>query len=286
MWDGLGGILTMHPNFEQFVAALRDPAQRPGIGLSISDHDAATLLTRADWANEYYSRWIALFPAAPPEPVFTASPTPVASTTPSTTTPSPFGPPPTAVPTAAFGFDAAAAPATAAPLDRAPAARRTLPRPARIALIAVITIVALWIVAGVVNGVVTLTHASATTHTPTSAAATPPPAGADAGAVDPVVFHGLTQTEYDLLEAVLAPQGHTLEEAVAGGADDTELQRLAASTKSSTAKSCSDGEALANGFGNAAFRASFIASYEVTQKATPQQAAQVYDALAAYCGAH
>ncbi|MES1170485.1 MAG: hypothetical protein ABUL47_07345, partial [Leifsonia sp.] len=58
----------MHPSFEQFVAALRDPAQRPGIGLAISDQDAAALLTNASWANDYYARWIELFPPATPAP--------------------------------------------------------------------------------------------------------------------------------------------------------------------------------------------------------------------------
>ena len=261
----------MHPSFEQFVAALREPAQRPGIRLSISDEDAAALLTRADWANDYYSRWIALFPAAAVVPA--AAPTPS------------FGPPPNALPSVApapaFNLAAADAPVWAA------APRRRLTSPARIAIIAVITIAALWAVAGVVNLALAATHTAATAIVNAPRTATTPSSGASSGTQDdPVVFHGLTQTEYDLIEAVLAPQGHTLEQAVAQGADDAELQGIAVSTESSTAKTCSDGKALDNGFENATFRASFIAGYEVAQKATPEQAAAVYDSLAAYCDNH
>lgn len=54
----------MHPSFEQFVAALRDPSQRPAIGLVIGDADAASLLTNQDWAMDYFHKWLALFPAA------------------------------------------------------------------------------------------------------------------------------------------------------------------------------------------------------------------------------
>ena len=261
----------MHPSFEQFVAALRDPAQRPGIRLSISDEDAGTLLTRADWANDYYSRWIALFPAAAVVPAATPTPS--------------YGPPPSAAPAPAYGLAAADAPAWAA------APRRKLPSAARIAIIAVVTIAALWAVAGIINVVQATTRVSATTIATGPGAATSPSSGTGSGSGsgtqgDPVVFHGLTQTEYDLIEAVLAPQGHTLEQAVAQGADDAALQRIEISAESSMAKTCSDGEALDNGFGNATFRASFIAGYEVAQKATPAQAAQVYDSLAAFCDNH
>jgi hypothetical protein len=257
----------MHPSFEQFVAALRDSTQRPGIGLSISDEDAAALLTRADWVNDYYSRWIALFPAEAPAAAPMTAPTAASS--------SPFGPPPATATTASFGFAPAAAPATATyASDRGAASRR-------------LTIIGLWIVAGVINGVVTLTHASALTSTrPPAAATSSSGTGGDAGTDDPVVFHGLTQTEYGLLEAVLAPQGGSLEQAVAGGATDDDLRRLAAKEDSSTAKTCSDAKLLENGFDNATFRAGFLARYESVQKVTEEQAAKVFDAFAAYCAAH
>jgi len=234
----------MHPSFEQFVAALRDPAQRPGIGLSISDADATTLLTRADWAQDYYSRWIALFPAAAVAPT----------------------------------------PAPAATVDAPPAwaatPKRRMPSAARIAVIVVLTIAALWAVAGVINVVRTLTYVSTSAPANRPAAVTLPPSSANS---DPVVFHGLTKTEYDLLEAVLAPQGHTLEEAVENGADDAELRQTAANAETSIAKTCTDGKALNGGFDNPTFRASFITTYEAEQKATPEQATNVFVALSSYC---
>ncbi len=149
-----------------------------------------------------------------------------------------------------------------------------------------LTLVVLSVAAGVINEVAALTRAPLAASAKTPTVAPPSPDASTGDQNDPVVFHGLTQTEYDLMEAVLAPQGHTLEQAVANGTDDAELQRLAVSTESSTAKTCTDGEALDNGFHNATFRTSFIAGYEATQKATPAQAAAVYDALAAYCDAH
>lgn len=250
----------MHPSFEQFVDALRDPAQRPGIGLSISDQDAATLLTNADWANDYYARWIALFPPAAAAPA-----------------PSPFGPPPTVAPREPFRSTAADAPLWAT------SGRRSLPSPVRIAIISVLALVAIAVVAGAINEVRAVTAVATGARTPGA------PPSSDSGTADqddPVVFHGLTKTEYDLLEAILAPQGHTLEQAVANGTDDAELHGLAVRTQTTTAKTCSDGEALDNGFGNATFRASFTAGYEQAQKATPAQATAVYDALAAYCAVH
>jgi hypothetical protein len=265
----------MHPSFDQFVVALRDPAQRAGIGLSISDDDASTLLTNANWANDYYARWIALFPPAVVAPAAVAPAfTPPAPPAPA---PSPFGPPPTAV--------ATQAPAVAMADTPAPNPRRRLPAPARIAIITVLGLVALSIVAGLIGEVaaVTRTPTAAKTH----AAVTPASPGASAGVQnDPVVFHGLRQTEYNLLEAVLAPQGHSLEEAVSQGADDAHLQLLATNALSAMAKTCTDGEALDQGFDNAAFRASFIAAYESAQKSTSAQATKVYDTLAAYCAAH
>lgn len=288
----------MHPSFEQFVAALRDPAQRPGIGLSISDEDAAALLTNATWANDYYARWIELFPPATPEPALVATPAPAAlvpaasvpaafaavePAAPTSSSPfgsSPFGPPPSGPSTQASPY------ATADTLDWA-APRRRSTSPARIAIIAVLTVVTLAIIAGVINEVVAVTRAPAVTAAHTPATVAPPsPDPTTAASNDPIVFHGLTQTEYDLMEAILAPQGHSLEEAVAQGTNDAKLHQLAISTQAETAKSCTDGESLPNGFDDANFRAAFIAGYESTQKATAEQSAAVYDALAAYCDAH
>lgn len=259
----------MHPSFEQFVEALRDPAQRPGIGLSISDADASTLLTRADWANDYYSRWIALFPpiAAEPAPVLTSSA-------------SEFGPPPSAAATQGPGFVAVDAP------DWGAKPRRTLPSPARIAIIAVLTVVVLAVVAGVIYEVQAVTRTPVATAAKTPAAVASPSSGASTGTNDPVVFHGLTQSEYDLMEAVLAPQGHTLEEAVQQGTTDEKLRELVTAATAETAKSCSDGEALPGGFTNAVFRASFIAGYVTGQGASQDQASDVYDALANFCANH
>ena len=59
----------MHPSFEQFVAALRAPEQRGSIRLAISDEDAASLMSRDDWARDYYAQWIGMFPAEPAETV-------------------------------------------------------------------------------------------------------------------------------------------------------------------------------------------------------------------------
>ncbi|MEO7722129.1 MAG: hypothetical protein ABIS08_09465 [Pseudolysinimonas sp.] len=261
----------MHPSFEQFVAALRDPAQRPGIGLSISDEDASTLLTNATWANDYYGRWIALFPTVVAAPAPSPAPAPVPSPSPAQS-PSPFGPPPSV---AADAQVWAALP------------KRTLPAPARIAIITVLTLVALSVVAGVINGVRAVTRAPQATSATAPAGVAPPSSGASAsGQGDPVVFHGLTQTEYDLLEAVLAPKGETLEQAVAQGADDAQLQRVAVNAESSMAKTCREGEAIDNGFHNVTYRAAFLATYVATQKVTPAQAVVVYDAVAAYCDAH
>lgn len=295
----------MHPSFEQFVAALRDPEQRAGIGLSISEEDASTLLTRADWATDYYSRWIALFPAAAAEPepepappappavapepavvpaaavpaaVVPAAFVPAAEAPAATPTTSPFGPPPGAAPTAS-GYGAVDT------QSWAPPPRRKLSA-ARIAVITVLSLVALSVLAGVLNEVLVVTRTSATTPGKTPAAAAPSPSASTDGKADPVVFHGLTQTEYDFLEAALAPQGHTLEQVVAQGADDAALHEIAVNAESSMGKTCRDGEALDNGFDNAAFRASFLAGYESAQKATPEQATKVYDTLAAYCAAH
>jgi len=281
----------MHPSFEQFVAALRDPAQRPGIGLAINDDDASALLTNANWANDYYTRWIAMFPAAAAAPVpaaaLAAAPFATAATAaapfaaaPFAAAPaaSPFGPPPSAAGGSAF----------AGASDGTPAWAVTPPRrstsPARLVIIGVLTLVTLSIIGGVINEVVSVTHTPVAARTPVSTA--PPSSPADTGQSDPVVFHGLTQTEYDLIEAILAPQGHTLEEAIANGADDADLQRLATATGTSMAQACSEADGVAGGFDNASFRSAFIGEYESKQKATPAQANAVYDALTAYCEVH
>jgi hypothetical protein len=64
----------MHPSFEQFDAALRTPERRAAIRLTITDADAASLLTRDDWAHEYYSQWVGMFPPDDPTAVPAASP--------------------------------------------------------------------------------------------------------------------------------------------------------------------------------------------------------------------
>jgi hypothetical protein len=54
----------MHPSFVQFVDALRTPAHRSAIRLVITEEDATRLLSNDTWMRDYYTQWIALFPAA------------------------------------------------------------------------------------------------------------------------------------------------------------------------------------------------------------------------------
>ena len=54
----------MHPSYAQFVDALRTPALRPSIRLVITDEDATSLLSNDTWMRDYYTQWIALFPAS------------------------------------------------------------------------------------------------------------------------------------------------------------------------------------------------------------------------------
>jgi hypothetical protein len=263
----------MHPSFEQFLAALRDPALRPGIRLSISDEDAATLLTRADWANDYYSRWIALFPAAAVAPAVVPAATPAPSYGPPPSSP-PSSPPsavPSAVPSSAYGM-ASDAPAWAA------TPRRRLPSAARIAIIAVVTIAALWAVAGVVNVVLAATHASATAIANVPRAATSPSAVAL-----PADLHGLSAREYPLVESVFESEDRTIPGMVAGGMTDDRLRSLADALVPQAEKACANTANLQNGFDNPTYKASFIAGYITTTHVTPDKAAMVYDGIARYC---
>ena len=244
----------MHPSFEQFVAALRDPTQRPGIRLAISDEDAATLLTRADWANDYYSRWIALFPA----PAATPSPS--------------FGPPPSVAPSPPDNFAAVDTPAWAA------TPRRRLPSAARIAIIAVVTIAALWAVAGVINVVLAATHTAAATVRNGPRVATSPPAAAL-----PDDLHGLSAREYPLMESVFESEDRTIPAMAAQGMTDDRLRSLTDTIVPEANTACTDTAGLQNGFDNPTYKASFIAGYVTTSKVTPDKAAKVYDAIAEYC---
>ena len=263
----------MHPSFEQFVAALRDPAQRPGIRLSISDEDAGTLLTRADWANDYYSRWIALFPAAAaPAAVVPAAAVAPAAVVPAAAPPPSFGPPPSAAPASAFHLAAVDPPAWAAP------PRRRLPSAARIAIIAVVTIAALWAVAGVINVVLATTHTAAATIASGPRATTSPPA-----AVLPDDLHGLSVREYPLMESVFESEDRTIPGMAAQGMTDDQLRTLTDTIVPQADKACTDTAGIQNGFDNPTYKASFIAGYITTSKVTPDKAAKVYDAIATYC---
>ena len=284
----------MHPSFEQFVAALRDPALRSGIGLVIGDSDAAALLTRQDWANDYYYKWLALFPLA--AAAAAATPAGIPASEPVAASVFDAGAPPSSGPLAGPP-PLGAAPVTRDPLagrpaaggaplwQTAPAASR-IPSSAKVPLIVGASVLGAVLVAvlGVTVGGGLIT-AAATSHpvalsTPSSVT---PPATATADAEPDT--HGLTREEYDLLEAVVAPSGHSVEEAVAHGTTDAELRVTADQLKVQLADTCTGASKVPQGFDNAAYKAAFIAGYSVQQKVTPEQATVIYTALAGYCRA-
>ena len=254
------------PTFEQFVAALRDPSLRAGIGLVIEDSDAAALLTRQDWASDYYTRWLALFPAATAAAAAApaAAPAPVSAEVfaPQQGAASPFGPPPPAWTTPNRG-------------PRIPSAAK-VPLIIGGSLLAAVLLVAVGL--GVYRQVV-LSAASSPTAIRSTASADSSPSAKD----DAVFYHGLTHPEYEVLEAVLAPQGRTLEEAVQGGATDAELRTTFDKLSPSLTAGCAQAATIPGGFDEPSFRKSFIAGYETTQKATDAQAGVVFDAFADYC---
>ena len=51
--------------FVQFVEALVEPEKRAGIGLVITDADAAALIGNKEWAENYFAQWVALSKPAP-----------------------------------------------------------------------------------------------------------------------------------------------------------------------------------------------------------------------------
>lgn len=241
----------MHPSFEQFVSALRDPSQRASIGLSISDTDAAALLTRHEWAIDYYHQWLAMFPA-----VATATPAPVD-----------YGPPPGAA-TPQFAT-------STTPIGRA---ARMPSGVARLLIIGGSAIGAVLLVVGGVSAysavmAASVSHHSVAVGSPTSTAAVPLPDD----------LHGLTAREYPLMESVFESEDRTIPEMSAQGMTDDRLRSLADTILPQADKACTDAAHLQNGFDNPTYKASFIAGYVTTSKVTPDKAAKVYDAIASHC---
>jgi hypothetical protein len=246
----------MHPSFEQFVSALRDPAQRVSIGLSISDADAAALLTSQEWATDYYHQWLAMFPAAG-----------------QTATHAPdFGPPPQAF-----------APQNAAPFSmsttqlgsasRVPSGLKRLLIIGGSALGAVLLIV---IGVSVYSGVV----ANSAAHHPVAGSTTPASA-----APLPADLHGLSAREYPLLEAVFESEDRTIPGMAAQGMTDDRLRTLTDTLVTQAQKACDVAAHQQNGFDNPTYKSSFIAGYVATAKVTPEKAGIVYDAIVDYCAA-
>lgn len=239
----------MHPTFEQFVSALRDPSQRASIGLSISDTDAAALLTRQEWATDYYHQWLATFPAA-------ATPAPVD-----------YGPPP-----------GAAAPRFPTSTTQIGRAARLPSGVARLLIIGGSAVGAVLLVVGGVGAysavmATSVAHHAVTSGSPTSTAATPLPDD----------LHGLSAREYPLMESVFESEGRTIPDLAAQGMTDDRLRSLTDTILPQADKACTDASHLQNGFDNPAYKASFIAGYVTTSKVTPDKAAKVYEAIAAYC---
>jgi hypothetical protein len=279
----------MHPSFEQFVAALRDPSLRAGIGLVVDDADAAALLTRQDWASDYYHKWLALFPVAA-----AAAAAPPAAAPPATAPPAPspavvLTPPP--------------APTT---WQTAPAASR-VPSRAKVPLVIAASVLGVLLLTagavGVYTGLISTTpvaqHSSVSsgsssgtssgTSTGSSAgstAGTGPSAPATTAAQNPAVgsdTHGLTPEEYQLMDAAAAPSGHSIEEEIAHGLSDAQLRSEADLFETQIKSTCTAAAAYPQGIENATFKASFIAGYAVQVHITTEQATAVYTALVNYC---
>ncbi len=271
----------MHPSFEQFVAALSDPALRASIGLSIGDADAAALLTNQDWAGDYYEKWIALFPvaaatpaAAIPAAAATAAamepaPAPIWASAYPAASSDPFGPPPT------LSVPAAEPTWTSSP--RASRRRGGVRTP--ILVVGSVVVVLALVVLGV--NVVPSFFSSVQAGSKSITFSTKPTASATAAAL-PENTHGLTAREYPLIEAVLEAQGSSIPVLVAGGMTDTSLHTVSEQFLPVADQACA-GAAKIGGFGNATYRASFITGYTSTGKISAAAASTVYDAIARYC---
>lgn len=272
----------MHPSFEQFVAALHDPSQRTSIGLAISDADAAVLLTRADWANDYYSRWVALFPVAsaahanaaaiqaPTAAALTSASPAAAFANPSV---SDFGPPPRAV---ASQFDVYSSQLTPT--------RSRMPRGLRTPLIIGVSV--LVAVSLVVVGVAVYSGLMANAATQHAAEASHQAAGASPStSADPLPadLHGLSAREYPLMEAVFESQDRTIPEMAAQGMTDDRIRTLTDTIVPEAETACTDAQRLQNGFDDPSYKSSFIAGYISTSHVTPDKAEAVYQAIADYC---
>jgi len=249
----------MHPSFEQFVSALRDPSQRAAIGLSIGDADAAALLTRQDWAIDYYHQWLAMFPAsAAPQAAAVAD----------------FGPPPAV---------ASAQPVTSAPFG---AATTQFGAPARVSSgvkrlliiggsavgVVLLAVVGISVYSGIMAG--TVSHAPHALPS-TSASAAPLPDD----------LHGLSAREYPLIESVFESEDRSIPGMVAAGMTDDRLRSLADTVVPQADTACTVAAKLPKGFDDPSYRSSFIAGYISTAKVAPEKAGLVFDAIAAYCAA-
>jgi hypothetical protein len=185
---------------------------------------------------------------------------------------SPFGPPPSAAATQASPYAAADTSDWAAP-------RRRSTSPARIAVIAVLTLVALSIVAGVVNEVAAVTRAPVAAKTPVVTSPTP------STPVDalPADLHGLTAREYPLMESIFESQSTTIPTRAAQGMTDDQLRAATDRLIPIAETACAQAAKQANGFDDPGYKSSFVAGYVSTSKVTPEKAALVYDAIEQYC---
>jgi hypothetical protein len=244
----------VHPSFEQFVAALRDPSLRASIGLTISDGDAASLLTRQDWATDYYHQWLALFPAAKHAPAAAAD----------------FGPPPQI-----------AAPPPYADLTQFGSAARVPSGVKRLLIIGGSVVGAVLLVVVGVSAYAAVKAGSVSHHAVAGSSAS---ASASAAPL-PDDLHGLSAREYPLMEAVFESEDRTIPGMVAQGMTDDKLGSLRDTIVPEAERACTEATRLRNGFDDPTYKASFIAGYVSTSKVTPDKAAKVYDAIAAYCAA-
>jgi hypothetical protein len=262
----------VHPTFEQFVAALQDASQRAAIGLTISDADAAALLTRQDWALDYYHQWLSLFPAtASPAPAAeatpAASPTPGAAATPgaeATFGAAGFGPPPQPM-----SFTSQMNATTLGSPSRMSSGLKRLLIIGGSVLAAVVLVV---VGVGVYSGVVAN---SVSHHSATGSSSAPLPND----------LHGLSAREYPLMEAVFESEGRTIPGMIASGMTTDRLRSLTDTIVTQADRACSAATSMQGGLDNPAYRQSFIAGYMSTAKVTADKAGMVYDAIEQYCAA-
>jgi hypothetical protein len=261
----------MHPSFEQFVSALRDPSQRAAIGLTISDADAASLLTRQEWATDYYHQWLAMFPAAA-TPVAAAE-----SAVAQPPAPADFGPPPQSGPPQF----------SATPID-APTTQLGSPArmPSRLKGLLIIggSVVGAAVLVAVGIGVYSGVMAGSTSHRPVAGSSTSASASASAAPL-PADLHGLSARAYPLMEAVFESEDRTIPEMVAAGMSDDRLRSLADTVVPEADTACKVAAKLPKGFDDPSYRSSFIAGYISTSKVSSDKASKVFDAIADYCAA-